>query len=104
MGRGLPPLGPLCYSHFLFLARIIGITFLGHIDMALEFLLVQLGVVVFIRRKLLHHVCQRGEFQLISQILDRLSESQNCQINRFLFCYARRVASVLDLSEALHVL
>ena len=103
MGQGLPP-GPLCHSHFLFLARIIGITCLGHIDMALEFFLVQIRVLVFIRRELLHHVCQRGKFQLKSQILDRLSESQNCQINRFLFYYAWREAPVLDLSEALHVL
>jgi len=72
--------------------------------MALEFFQVQLRVIVFIRRELLYHVRQRGEFQLKSQILDRLSEPQNCQIDCLFFCDARRVASILNLSEALHVL
>ena len=68
---GVCPPGPLYYSHFLFLTRIIRFIRLGHVHMALELVLVQLRMVVFICRKLLHHVCQRGEFQLKSQILDR---------------------------------
>ena len=77
---------------------------LVHIHMALEFFLVQLRVIVFICRELLYHVRQRGEFQLKSQILDRLSEPQNYQIDYLLFCNARRVASILNLSEMLYVL
>ena len=37
---GVCPPGPLCHSHFLFPARIIGIICLGHVYMALEFFLV----------------------------------------------------------------
>ena len=71
--------------------------------MALELVLVQLGMIMLVRGKLLHQVRQRREFQLKSCILDRFSESQDSQIDCLLFCDARRVASVLDLPEALYV-
>ena len=57
--------------------------------MALELVMVQLRMVKLISGKLLHQVRQRRELQLESQILDRLSESQNCQIDCLLFCDAR---------------
>ena len=37
---GVCPPSPLYHGHFLLLARIIGITSLGHVNMALEFFLV----------------------------------------------------------------
>ena len=71
--------------------------------MALELILVQLRMVMFVCCKLLYQVRQRCELQLKSRILDRLSESQDSQIDCLLLCDARRVASVLDLPEALYV-
>ena len=72
---GVCPLSPLCHGHFLFLARVIRFIRLGHVHMVLELVLVQLRMVKFIRRKLLHQVRQRCELQLESHILDWLSES-----------------------------
>src|SRR5438105_11548190 len=46
-------------------------------------------------------MCQRIELQLEGQILDRRCKTQGCQLDRFLLCYAGRVASVPDIPEAL---
>ena len=86
--RVCPP-SPLCHGHFLLLARVIRFIRLGHVYMVLELVLVQLRMVMFICCKLLHQVCQRCELQLESRILDRLSESQNSQIDCLFLCDAR---------------
>ena len=99
---GVCPPSPLCHGHFLLLARVIRFIRLGHVHMAVELVLVQLRMVKLIRRKLLHQVRQRCELQLKSRILDRLSKSQDSQIDCLLLCDTRRVASVLDLPEVLY--
>ena len=55
--RVCPP-SPLCYGHFLLLARVVRFIRLGHVYMALELVLVQLRMVKLICRKLLHHVLE----------------------------------------------
>ena len=57
--------------------------------MALELVLVQLRMVMFVCCELLHQVRQRCELQLKSRILDRLSKSQDSQIDCLLLCDAR---------------
>jgi hypothetical protein len=47
---------------------------------------------------------QRIELQLEAHILDRLCQTQGCQLDRLLFCNTGRIASVFNLSEALDVL
>src|SRR6185369_5713697 len=101
--RVCPP-SPLCYGHLLLFARVIRFFCLGHVYMALELVLVQLRMVMLICRKLLHQVRQRCELQLKSRILDRLSKPEDSQIDCLLLCDSRRVASVLNFSEALFVL
>ena len=86
--RVCPP-SPLCYGHFLLLARVVRFIRLGHVYMALELVLVQLGMIMLLRGKLLHQVCQRRELQLKSRILDWLSESQDSQIDCLFLCDAR---------------
>jgi hypothetical protein len=49
-------------------------------------------------------MCQRIELQLEAHILDRLSQTQGCQFDHFLFCNPGRITSVFNLSEALDVL
>ena len=66
---GVCPPSPLCYGHLLLFARVIRFFRLGHVYMALELVLVQLRMVVFICCKLLHQVRQRRELQLKSRIL-----------------------------------
>ena len=88
----------------MLLARVIRFIRLGHVYMALELVLAQLRMIMLIRGKLLHQVRQRCELQLKSRILDRLSKSEDSQIDCLLLYDARLVASVLDFPEALYVL
>src|SRR6185503_1190363 len=101
--RVCPP-SPFCYGHFLLLARVVRFICLGHVYMALKLVLVQLGMIMLVCGKLLHQVRQRRELQLKSRILDRLGKPEDSQIDCLLLCDARRVASVLNFSEALYVL
>jgi len=86
--RVCPP-GLLCHGYFLLLVRVVRFIHLGHVYMALELVLVQLRMVMFVRCKLLHQVSQRCELQLESRILDQLSKPEDSQIDCLLLCDAR---------------
>ena len=81
----MPHPSPICHGHFLLFTRVIRFFCLGHVYMALELVLVQLRMIMLVRGKLLHQMRQRRKLQLESRILDRLSESQDSQIDCLLF-------------------
>src|SRR6185312_2908344 len=94
--RICPP-SPLCHGHFLLFTRVVRFFILCHVYMALELVLVQLRMIMLVCGKPLHKVRQRRKLQLKSRILDRLSKSQDSQIDCLFLCDASQVASVLDL-------